>query len=33
MAADLEGIEDMNRPEAPPGFPGDPGIFALGVDD
>ena len=23
----------MDRSEPPPGFPGDPGIFALGVDD
>ncbi len=30
---DLKRIEDMDRSEPPPGFPGDPGIFALGVDD
>ena len=33
MTADLKRIEDMDRPEPLPGFPGDPGILALGVDD
>ena len=30
---DFEGIEDMGGAKPPPGFPGDPGILALGVDD
>jgi len=31
--ANLKRIEDMDRSEPPPGFPGDPCILALGVDD
>jgi len=29
---DAEGIEDVDRPEAPPGLSGDPRVLALGVD-
>ena len=31
--ANTKRIEDMDRSEPPPGFPGDPGILTLGVDD
>ena len=33
MAADLKWIENVDRPKPAPGFPGDPSVLALGVDD